>query len=89
MNDHNLLEPSIVEQRVVGVVREVLKVAADEVTSQTRFVEDLGADSLDRITLMLALEDEFGTSVPDDEDSNLTTVGAVVELIIAQANKRG
>jgi acyl carrier protein len=83
------MEPSTVEQRVVGIVIEVLKVRADDVTSETRFAEDLGADSLDLITLVLALEEEFDTSVPDDQYDSLTTVGAVVEAIAAQANKEG
>jgi acyl carrier protein len=78
--------PSI-EQRVIRVVSEVLKVPREEVTPQTRFIDDLGADSLDFATLVMALEDEFAIEVPDDQDANLTTIAAVVEAIAARTSK--
>jgi acyl carrier protein len=83
----NAMESSSIEQRVVRVVSEVLKVTREEVTPQTRFIDDLGADSLDLATLVMALEDEFAIEVPDDQDVNLTTVAAVVEAIAARADK--
>ena len=81
------MESSSIEQRVIRVVSEVLKVTPEEVTPQTRFIDDLGADSLDLATLVMALEDEFAIEVPDDQDDNLTTVAAVVDAIAARASK--
>jgi acyl carrier protein len=64
-----------------------LKVTREEVTPQTKFIDDLGADSLDLATLVMAIEDEFSIEVPDDQDVDLTTVAAVVEAISARISK--
>jgi acyl carrier protein len=81
------MESPSIEQRVTRVVSEVLKVTQEEVTPQTRFIEDLGADSLDIATLVMALEDEFAIEVPDDQDVSLTTIAAVVDAIATRTSK--
>lgn len=67
-----------IEDRVMGVVVEVLRIRADEVTDATIFVDDLGADSLDTVELVMALEKEFGCEIPDHVVSSMETVGDVV-----------
>jgi acyl carrier protein len=67
--------------KVKAVVAEKLNVGEDQVTSDARFMEDLGADSLDAVELLMALEDEFELKIPEDEAQQLTTIGAVVDYL--------
>ncbi len=67
--------------KVKGVVAEKLNVGEDQVTWEAKFVEDLGADSLDLVELVMACEDEFELKIPEEEAEKLTTVGAVVDYI--------
>lgn len=69
-------------EKVKGVVVEQLGVSEDEVTKEASFTDDLGADSLDTVELVMALEEEFGTEIADDEAEKLTTVGKTVEYIL-------
>jgi acyl carrier protein len=68
-------------ERIRGIVSDVLRVSPDTIHLESRFTEDLGADSLDKITLLMALEDEFGTPISDEQAESLTTVDAVVALV--------
>ncbi len=70
--------------KVKGVVSEKLNVGEDQVTTDAKFVEDLGADSLDQVELIMALEDEFELKIPEEEAEKLTTVGAAVEYIVTK-----
>ena len=70
--------------KVKTVVAEKLNVGEDQVTSDAKFVEDLGADSLDQVELIMALEDEFDLKIPEDEAEQLTTVGSAVEYIVGK-----
>ncbi len=72
---------STVEERVKKIVCEQLGVKEDEVTSASSFVEDLGADSLDTVELVMALEEEFETEIPDEEAEKITTVQLAVDYI--------
>lgn len=74
---------SSVEERVKKIIVEQLGVKEEEVTSEASFVDDLGADSLDTVELVMALEEEFETEIPDEEAEKLTTVGDAVEYINA------
>jgi len=67
--------------RVVKVTVEELTVNADEVKPESSFEQDLGADSLDVVELVMALEDEFGIEIPDDEVGQIKTVGDAVSYI--------
>ena len=73
-------EKSIV-QRVKDIIVEQLGVNADQVTPEAKFIEDLGADSLDTVELVMALEEEFGQEIPDDEAEKLQSVGDVNKYI--------
>ena len=66
------------------IVVEQLGVEEDEVTMESSFIDDLGADSLDIVELIMALEEEFDIEVPDEEAEKITTVGDVVEYIKSQ-----
>ena len=77
---------STIEDRVKKIVVEQLGVAEDQVTPEASFVDDLGADSLDTVELVMALEEEFDTEIPDDEAEKITTVKQAIEFIQANAN---
>jgi acyl carrier protein len=68
--------------KVKAVVAEKLNVGEDQVTEEAKFVEDLGADSLDQVELIMALEDEFELKIPEEEAEKLTTVGSAVEYVL-------
>jgi len=73
-------------EKVKGVVVEQLGVSDSEVTTDANFIEDLGADSLDTVELVMALEEEFDTEIPDDAAEKLQTVGSAVKYIVENAN---
>jgi acyl carrier protein len=68
-------------EKVKAVIVEQLNVEEDDVTEDASFVDDLGADSLDIVELVMALEEEFGISIPDEEAENIKTVGDAVYYI--------
>lgn len=72
---------SSIEERVKKVVVEQLGVNEEEVTNEASFVDDLGADSLDTVELVMALEEEFDTEIPDEEAEKITTVQQAVDYI--------
>lgn len=71
--------------KVRSVISEKLNVGEDQVTFDAKFVEDLGADSLDQVELIMALEDEFAMKIPEEEAEKLATVGAAVDYILAKS----
>ena len=75
---------SDIEQRVKKIVAEQLGVAEDEIKLESSFVDDLGADSLDTVELVMALEDEFDIEIPDEQAEKITTVQQAVDY--AKAN---
>ena len=70
-----------IEDRIKKIVVEQLGVNADQVTPEAKFIEDLGADSLDTVELVMALEEEFRNEIKDEDAEKLTTVGDVVRHI--------
>ena len=70
-------------EKVIAILSEQFDVEADTITASTTLEEDLGADSLDVVDLVMSIEDEFGVEVPDEEVENIKTVGALVEYIEA------
>ena len=72
---------SNIEERVKKIVCEQLGVKEEEVTTESSFVNDLGADSLDTVELVMALEEEFETEIPDEEAEKITTVQQAVDYI--------
>ena len=71
--------------KVKAVVAEKLNVGEDQVTEDAKFVEDLGADSLDQVELIMALEDEFALKIPEEDAEKLTTVGSAVNYVLKKA----
>ena len=72
---------SSIEERVIKIVAEQLGVAEDDVQPSASFVEDLGADSLDTVELVMALEEEFETEIPDEEAEKITTVQLAINYV--------
>ncbi len=73
-----------IEARVKDIIVDQLGVNADQVTIEAKFVEDLGADSLDTVELVMAFEEEFDIEVPDEEAEKLQSVGDVITYITSQ-----
>jgi len=76
-----------IEERVKKIVIEQLGVKEDEVTNHASFVDDLGADSLDTVELVMALEEEFGTNIPDEDAEKITTIQQAVDYIKAHTSE--
>jgi len=74
---------SNIEERVKKIVCEQLGVKEEEVKASSSFVEDLGADSLDTVELVMALEEEFETEIPDEQAEKVTTVQEPIDYIVA------
>ncbi|MCK5894709.1 MAG: acyl carrier protein [Endozoicomonadaceae bacterium] len=74
---------STIEDRVKKIVCEQLGVKEDEMTNASSFVEDLGADSLDTVELVMALEEEFETEIPDEEAEHITTVQEAIDYVVS------
>ncbi|MBD3383267.1 MAG: acyl carrier protein [candidate division Zixibacteria bacterium] len=70
-----------VESKVREIIVEQLGVNPEQVTPEAKFVDDLGADSLDTVELVMALEEEFGMEIPDEEAEKLTSVGEATDYI--------
>lgn len=70
-----------IEEKVKEIIVEQLGVSAEQVTPEAKFIEDLGADSLDTVELVMAFEEEFGIEVPDDEAEKLQSVGDVIAFV--------
>ena len=77
-----------VEQKVIDIVCEHLAVGKEKVTRSTSFVEDIGADSLDIVELVMELEEEFDIQIPDDQAEKIKTVGEAVDYIEAKLKEK-
>lgn len=77
---------STVEERVKKIVVEQLGVKEEEVSNESSFVDDLGADSLDTVELVMALEEEFETEIPDEDAEKITTVQQATDYITQHLN---
>ena len=70
-----------IAEKVKEIVVQQLGVSPDQVTPEAKFIEDLGADSLDQVELVMALEEEFGADIPDEDAEKLTNVGDAIKYI--------
>ncbi|MCM8801157.1 MAG: acyl carrier protein [Candidatus Omnitrophica bacterium] len=77
-----------VQDKVRAIIAEQLGVKPEEVTEDASFIEDLGADSLDTVELVMALEEEFGIEIPDEEAEKITTVGDAIKYIESKVGNK-
>ena len=75
------MEEKEIEEKVISIVAEQMGVDKGEINRETNFVNDLNADSLDTVELVMEFEDEFETSIPDEEAEKIQTVGQAIEFI--------
>ncbi|TET69527.1 MAG: acyl carrier protein [Candidatus Aminicenantes bacterium] len=74
-------------KKIKSIASDKLSISEDQVTEEASFIDDLGADSLDTVELVMALEDEFKMDIPDEEAEKLTTVGKAMDYILAHLSK--
>ena len=74
--------------RITKIIKEQLGVEESGVNFETRFIDDLGADSLDTVEILMAIEEEFGIEIPDEDAENAKTVGDVISYINKHLNKK-
>ena len=77
-----------VDEKIKAIIAEQLGVKPEEVTPEASFIDDLGADSLDTVELIMALEEEFGVEIPDEDAEKMLTVGDAVRYIDQKATKK-
>lgn len=71
-------------KKIKSIVADKLSISEDQITEEASFIDDLGADSLDTVELVMALEDEFDLDIPDEEAEKLTTVGKAMDYVLAR-----
>ena len=74
-----------IEERIKKIVAEQLGSGEDEITNESSFIDDLGADSLDTVELVMALEEEFDIEIPDDDAEKIATVQAAIDYVSANS----
>ncbi len=74
-------------KKIKAIVSDKLSISEDQVTEEASFIDDLGADSLDTVELVMALEDEIKMDIPDEEAEKLTTVGKAMDYILTHLSK--
>jgi len=83
------MERDEIKGKVIDIVAEQMGVDKGEINDQTHFINDLNADSLDTVELVMEFEDEFETSIPDEEAEKIQTVGQAIDYIVAHIEKSG
>lgn len=82
------LDVKEIEQKVIDIISEQMGVDKSEITRETSFINDLNADSLDTVELVMEFEDEFDMSIPDEEAEKIQTVGAAIDYIVNAAHAK-
>ena len=82
------IDAGVIEAKVVEIVSEQMGVDKAEISRDTSFINDLNADSLDTVELVMEFEDEFDTSIPDEEAEKIQTVGAAIDYIVKIAKSK-
>jgi acyl carrier protein len=83
------LDIKAIETKVIEIISEQMGVDKSEITRETSFINDLNADSLDTVELVMEFEDEFDMSIPDEEAEKIQTVGAAIDYIAKIARSKG
>ncbi len=82
------IDPKAIEAKVIEIISEQMGVDKGEISRETSFINDLNADSLDTVELVMEFEDEFNMSIPDEEAEKIQTVGAAVDYIVQVAQSQ-
>ena len=82
------IDVGMIEAKVIEIVSEQMGVDKSEITRETSFINDLNADSLDTVELVMEFEDEFDMSIPDEEAEKIQTVGAAIDYIVNIARSK-
>jgi acyl carrier protein len=83
------IDVQAIEEKVIEIISEQMGVDKSEITRETSFINDLNADSLDTVELVMEFEDEFDLSIPDEEAEKIQTVGAAIDYIINIVRTKG
>jgi acyl carrier protein len=75
-------------KKIKAIVADKLSIGEDQVTEEASFIDDLGADSLDTVELVMALEDEFDLDIPDEDAEKMTTVGKAIDYVLEYMQKK-
>ena len=82
------VDVAAIEKKVIEIISEQMGADKNEITRETSFINDLNADSLDTVELVMEFEDEFDMSIPDEEAEKIQTVGAAVEYIVNMSQSK-
>lgn len=85
----SVIDAKAIESKVIDIISEQMGVDKSEITKETSFINDLNADSLDTVELVMEFEDEFDMSIPDEEAEKIQTVGAAIDYILKVAQSKG
>jgi acyl carrier protein len=75
-------------KKIKAIIADKLSISEDQITEEASFIDDLGADSLDTVELVMALEDEFDLDIPDEDAEKMTTVGKAIDYVLAFLQKK-
>ena len=75
-------------KKIKAIVADKLSIGEDQITEEASFIDDLGADSLDTVELVMALEDEFDLDIPDEDAEKMTTVGKAIDYVLETLQKK-
>ncbi len=86
IDEAKTIDGSKIEQKIIQIVAETLRISESTITSGSKFVDDLAADSLDLVELMMAIEEAFRCEIPDEETKKISTVADAVEYVTKHLN---